>query len=95
MAAVEYLAAYELFQEPAFFYNTAEVYRLAADEKNALVYYQKYLELDPHGKGAASSRAAIDQLRRSITIFLISAMAFPGLRPFGQVRVQLRMVWHR
>src|ERR1700733_9112278 len=28
-AAVEYLAAYELFEEPAFFYDTAEVYRLA------------------------------------------------------------------
>ncbi len=22
-------------------------------------------------------------------------MAFPGFNPFGQVRVQLRMVWHR
>jgi hypothetical protein len=33
------------------------------------------------------------QLRRSAIIFLISAMALPGLSPFGQVRVQLRMVW--
>jgi hypothetical protein len=31
------------------------------------------------------------QLRRSIIIFLISAIALPGLRPFGQVRVQLSM----
>jgi tetratricopeptide (TPR) repeat protein len=65
-AAVEYLAAYELFQEPAFFYNTAEVYRLAGDEKNALVYYTKYLELAPDGKAAASARIAADQLRRAI-----------------------------
>merc|ERR1712156_762934 len=26
--------------------------------------------------------------------FLISAMAFPGLRPLGQVLVQFMMVWH-
>jgi tetratricopeptide (TPR) repeat protein len=65
-AAVEYLAAYELFQEPAFFYNTAEVYRLAGDEKNALVYYSKYLELAPDGKAAAAARIAADQLRRAI-----------------------------
>lgn len=65
-AAVEYLAAYELFQEPAFFYDTAEVYRLAGDEKNALVYYTKYLELAPSGKGAPAARLAAEQLRRSI-----------------------------
>jgi tetratricopeptide (TPR) repeat protein len=65
-AAVEYLAAYELFQEPAFFYNIAEVYKLAGDEKNALVYYQKYLELDPQGTGAANARSSADLLRRAI-----------------------------
>ena len=65
-AAVEYLAAYELFQEPAFFYDTAEVYRLAGDEQNALAYYEKYLELDAHGQGAANARTAVDLLRRSI-----------------------------
>ena len=27
--------------------------------------------------------------------FLISAIALAGLRPFGHVRVQLRMVWQR
>jgi tetratricopeptide (TPR) repeat protein len=65
-AAVEYLAAYELFEEPAFFYDTAEVYRLAGDEKDSLVYYTKYLELAPGGQGAPAARTAIDQLRRSI-----------------------------
>ncbi len=65
-AAVEYLAAYELFEEPAFFYDTAEVYRLAGDETNALVYYTKYLELAPSGQGAPAARTASDQLRRSI-----------------------------
>ena len=32
---------------------------------------------------------------RSSIIFLISAIALPGFKPFGQVRVQLRMVWQR
>lgn len=33
--------------------------------------------------------------RRSTIIFLISAMAFAGFRPFGQVWAQFMMVWHR
>ena len=35
------------------------------------------------------------QKRLSTISFLISAMAFPGLRPLGQTWVQLRMVWQR
>lgn len=65
-AAVEYLAAYERFAEPEFFFDVAEVYRLAGDEPNALTYYDKYLELDPNGRGATSARSSADQLRRSI-----------------------------
>jgi len=33
--------------------------------------------------------------RRSTIIFLISAIAFAGLRFFGQVRVQFMIVWQR
>jgi tetratricopeptide (TPR) repeat protein len=65
-AAVEYLAAYELFQEPEFFYDVAEVYKMAGDDEQALTYYEKYLELDPTGRGAAAARTAADELRRSI-----------------------------
>ena len=32
---------------------------------------------------------------RSTIIFLISAMAFAGFRPFGQVLAQFMMVWQR
>src|SRR3546814_4639460 len=32
---------------------------------------------------------------RATIIFLISAMAFAGLSPFGQVLVQFMMVWQR
>lgn len=65
-AATEYLAAYELFQDPEFFFDVGEVYRLAGDEPGALTYYQVYLNLDPSGRGAAAARTAIDELQRSI-----------------------------
>ena len=32
---------------------------------------------------------------RSTIVFLISAMAWAGLRPFGQAFEQFRMVWQR
>lgn len=92
-AAVEYLAAYELFQEPAFFYDTAEVYRLAGDEKSALAYYEKYLELDSHGQGAANARTAVDLLRRSIAAKEDAAQksAADGKRkPDAQIRTPAR-----
>jgi tetratricopeptide (TPR) repeat protein len=65
-AAVEYLAAYELFADPEFFFDTAEVYQLAGEDQDSLTYYEKYLELDPNGRGVASARASADQLRHAI-----------------------------
>src|SRR5262249_9962923 len=65
-AGAEYSAAYELFGEPEFFFDVAEVYKLAGDEASALTYYEKYLELDPRGRGAAVARASSQELRRSI-----------------------------
>ena len=65
-AAAEYLAAHDLFPDPEFFFDVGEVYRLAGDEPDALTYYQKYLDLEPVGRGAAAARTAVDELRRSI-----------------------------
>ena len=65
-AAAEYLAAHDLFPDPEFFFDVGEVYRLAGDEPDALTYYQKYLDLEPGGRGAAAARTAVDELRRSI-----------------------------
>lgn len=65
-AATEYLAAYELFEDPEFFFDVGEVYRLAGDEPSALTYYEKYLQFDPNGRGAPAARTAVDDLRRSI-----------------------------
>lgn len=75
-AATEYLAAYELFQDPEFFFDVGEVYRLAGDEPGALTYYQVYLNLEPSGRGSAAARTAIDELQRSIA----ARKAAPGAR---------------
>ncbi|HEX3482787.1 MAG TPA: hypothetical protein VHT91_47585 [Kofleriaceae bacterium] len=72
-AATEYLAAHELFPDPEFFFDVGEVYRLAGDEPDALTYYQKYLDLEPSGRGAAAARTAVDELRRSIAARQASA----------------------
>ena len=39
--------------------------------------------------------SAADQTSRAIIIFLISAIALAGFRPFGQVLAQFMMVWQR
>ena len=36
-----------------------------------------------------------DHICRSTSIFLISAMALAGLRPFGQALAQFMIVWQR
>lgn len=46
------------------------------------------------GKVKFQTAAAFFSLYVAI-IFLISAIAFPGFRPFGQVLVQFMMVWQR
>lgn len=43
----------------------------------------------------SSAGCANAQNLRSTIIFLISAIAFAGFSPFGQVWAQFRMVWHR
>ena len=65
-AAGEYLAAYKLFPSPAFLYDTGQVFRLAGDRAQALVYYRKYLEVDPGGQGADDARAFVAELEVAI-----------------------------
>ncbi len=48
---------------------------------------------DPVGRTDAFARE--DQTSRATIIFLISAIAFAGFRPFGQVLAQFMMVWQR
>lgn len=77
-AAIEYLAAYELFEDPEFFFDVGEVYRLAGDEPNALTYYQKYLRLDPNGRGAPAARIAVNELQRSMAAKQDATKRTPG-----------------
>ena len=59
-----------------------------SSEGRRLGYYPKIL-------GEKQIRDATPHIRLSTIIFLISAIAFAGLRPFGQVFAQFMMVWQR
>ena len=65
-AIAEYLAAYAKFPDAEFYFNIGEVYRRKGDDEHALEYFQKYLELDPKGRGAATARTAVDELGKSL-----------------------------
>lgn len=65
-AAGEYLEAYEHFPAPAFLYNVAQVYRLAKDQRTAIEYYRKYLDLEPNGEGSADAREFIETLEADL-----------------------------
>lgn len=53
------------------------------------------LQLTNETRNPSSAGASFFSFSYTAISFLISAMARPGFRPFGQVRVQLRMVWQR
>lgn len=53
------------------------------------------LQLTNETRNPLSSGASFSSFSYTAISFLISAMARPGFRPLGQVRVQLRMVWQR
>jgi tetratricopeptide (TPR) repeat protein len=78
LAVTEYLAAYKLFPDPEFHFNVAEAYRLAGDEQSALSYYESYLALDPHGRGAPTARARVDQIRQAQTTTQQAASPTPA-----------------
>lgn len=80
-AADSYLAAYALFPDPEFYFDVAEVYRLGGDEAGALTYYRKYLDLEPAGRGSATARAAIIELRRALEAKKAGGPAKPSDRP--------------
>lgn len=65
-AADEYLSAYALYPDPEFFFNAGRVYRLAGDRQRALRFYERYLELDPDGRGADAARAQVESLREEL-----------------------------
>ena len=62
-AAKEFLNAYELYKDPAFFFNAGEMYRLAGDHKLAVKYFKMYLTQHPNGRVARAAKSTIRQLQ--------------------------------
>ncbi len=65
-AADEYLSAYALYPDPEFFFNAGRVLRHAGDLDRALRYYERYLELDPDGRGAGAAEEQVEALRKEL-----------------------------
>ncbi len=62
-AAEEFLKAYELYKDPAFFFNAGEMYRLAGDHKLAVKYFKLYLVEHPNGRVASAAKGTIRKLQ--------------------------------
>jgi hypothetical protein len=62
-AAEEFLNAYELYKDPAFFFNAGEMYRLSGDNKLAVKYFKMYLTQHPSGRVATAAKSTIRQLQ--------------------------------
>ena len=69
--------------------------RGVCDTGTGLLHEARKGEGPPGHPGGPAGRAAGVAYWRSTIIFLISAIALAGFRPFGQVRLQFMMVWQR
>ncbi len=63
LAAAEYQAAYDAMPDPEFLFDIGEVNRLGGKRKEAITAFQKYLQLEPNGRGAPSARQSIKELQ--------------------------------
>ena len=62
-AAEHFLKAYELYKDPAFFFNAGEMYRLHGDHKLAVKYFKMYLIQHPNGRVAAAAKSTILEIQ--------------------------------
>ncbi len=62
-AAEEFLKAYKLYKDPAFFFNAGEMYRLAGNHKLAVKYFKLYLVEHPNGRVAAAAKSTVRELQ--------------------------------
>lgn len=65
-AATEYLAAYELYPDPEFFFLAGEVYQLDGQKRDALEYFKRYVADDPDGRAVAEAKKFIKVLEKDI-----------------------------
>jgi tetratricopeptide (TPR) repeat protein len=61
-AAEEYERAYEITLDPALLFNVAQSYRLAGDNKKALLTYKSYLRSAPTGDRRELAEAKVREL---------------------------------
>jgi tetratricopeptide (TPR) repeat protein len=65
-AAEEYLAAYDLFPDPEFFFLAGEVYQLDGEKRLALEHFKKYVADDPDGRAVGEAKKFIKLLEKDI-----------------------------
>ena len=61
-AIAEYQKAYELAPLPDLLFNIGQAYRLKGDKRQALAFYQQFLDGKPEGAGADEARTWVAQL---------------------------------
>jgi tetratricopeptide (TPR) repeat protein len=62
-AIVEYQAAYSLAPLPELLFNIAQCYRLAGRNREAILYYERYLDAVPAGGVSEDAREHVEALR--------------------------------
>jgi tetratricopeptide (TPR) repeat protein len=63
-AIVEYQTAYDLVPIPELLFNIGQAYRLKGDKLRAYDAYQKYLDVEPNGRGSKEARKHMASLRK-------------------------------
>jgi tetratricopeptide (TPR) repeat protein len=65
-AIAEFEAGFAKLPVPAFLFNIGQAYRLKGDPPNAVLFYQKYLALEPNGRASAEARSHVATLTMEI-----------------------------
>ena len=65
-AAEAYLKAYEVYQDPEFYYNAGAMMDRAGNARLALMYFEKYLTENPNGRVADAARKIVEDLRPKV-----------------------------
>jgi tetratricopeptide (TPR) repeat protein len=60
-AIAEYSAAYKLVAAPDILFNIATIFEVKGDNKRALQFYLKYLEVEPEGRLAGDARSRAEE----------------------------------
>ncbi|HEY2745109.1 MAG TPA: hypothetical protein VGL86_10820 [Polyangia bacterium] len=67
-AIAEYVAAYELIDDPALLYNLAQAHRLAGHPRDALRFFRVYLSKVPNADNRADVESKIAELQKTVEL---------------------------